>query len=85
MDEESDPYAAKITELNFEDHIHICTHSKSDIEWSVDWDTKKKVIQTKKKSVFGSLPEMLGMEEAYDVPNEAYQQMGFKIGTVAQR
>ena len=85
LDEESDPYAAKITELDFEDHIHIRTNSKSDIKWSVDWDTKKKTIQTKKKNAFGSLPEMLGMEVEYDVPVEAYKEMGFKIGTVAQR
>lgn len=86
LDEESDPYSTKITEVNFDEDIHIRTHSESDIEWYVDsYDTKKKVIQTKKKSAFGSLPEMLGMEEEYDVPDEAYKQMGFKVGAVAQR
>lgn len=87
IDTESDPYLPKITEVTYEDDIHLSTHltTNKKNETKINWDFgpdffygKKKVIQNKKKSAFGGLEEYVeGVEGS--VPDELYQQMGFKI------
>jgi hypothetical protein len=78
LDEESDPYATKITEVTFEDRIVIRTHSEKDISWYVDGKTK--VIQNGKKKAFGGIAEMLGFDESYEPSAEIYEELGLKAG-----
>jgi hypothetical protein len=87
IDSEADPYAPKITEVTTKYDIHIATYlhtnkkNQTSIKWHLgpesDYGSKKKVIQNKKKSYFGGLEDYI--EGAVGtVPDEAYQELGFK-------